>query len=211
VSAVAVHHAMTAGILSSRPLWGEAVARALEGEAVSVSRGDSLPQADVLVVVEATDTERGVLREIRRPAVALVAQPPSGDALLELVEAGVHAVLSTGCEPSELACAVRRVADGGTGLTGGQVRLLAEAVQARSQRDALDLASITKREREILVAIEGGLSVKQTAVRLEISPRTVENTQRLLFCKLGVRNRSQAVARALGAGLLGSRAGEEPS
>ena len=94
---------------------------------------------------------------------------------------------------------------GGSGLTGPQARRLVDALQVRGRREFDDPASITGREHDILAAIEAGLSVKQTAQRLDISPRTVENTQRLLFRKLGVRSRSQAVARALEAGLLGTR------
>ncbi|MGE0308582.1 MAG: response regulator transcription factor, partial [Acidimicrobiia bacterium] len=55
---------------------------------------------------------------------------------------------------------------------------------------------------DILNCVEEGCSVKQTARSLGISPKTVENTQRHLFKKLGVRNRSQAVARAHALGLL---------
>ena len=65
---------------------------------------------------------------------------------------------------------------------------------------------LTDRETQILVAIADGLSVKQTALQLGISPKTVENTQRPLFRKLGVRNRSQAVAKAIETGSWRSRA-----
>ncbi|MGH3329233.1 MAG: LuxR C-terminal-related transcriptional regulator [Streptomycetales bacterium] len=60
---------------------------------------------------------------------------------------------------------------------------------------------LTGRERDILASIECGHSVRQTARRLGISARTVENLQAHLFRKLGVHNRAAALATALSLGL----------
>ncbi|HJR25601.1 MAG TPA: helix-turn-helix transcriptional regulator, partial [Acidimicrobiales bacterium] len=64
-------------------------------------------------------------------------------------------------------------------------------------------ADLTPRERQILLSIDRGESVKQTARSLGISPKTVENLQSRLFSKLDVRNRAQAVSHAHGLGILG--------
>ncbi len=204
-----VNLAPTTGVVSSRPLRAEAVARVLEHATFPVLRDDAAFDADVLVLVDADANERARVRATGRPVVMLVSSEPTGERLVDLVESGAHAMLARACEPNDLFEAVRDVGAGATGLTGAQTRQLVDALQTRAQLAPDDAASITKREREILVAIEAGLSVKQTAIRLHISPRTVENTQRVLFRKLGVRNRSQAVARALDAGVLGSSPGEE--
>jgi ATP/maltotriose-dependent transcriptional regulator MalT len=49
-----------------------------------------------------------------------------------------------------------------------------------------------------------GHSIRQTARALGIAPKTVENVQTRLFRKLGVRNRSGALAVADAFGLLRS-------
>ena len=54
----------------------------------------------------------------------------------------------------------------------------------------------------MLELIVQGESVKQTARTLGIAVKTVENTQSRLYRRLGVRNRSQAVAVAMRAGLV---------
>jgi DNA-binding CsgD family transcriptional regulator len=59
-------------------------------------------------------------------------------------------------------------------------------------------AGLTPREREIVALAASGYSVKQTAHTLRISVKTVESIQRHLFCKLGVRGRSGAVAAVYG-------------
>lgn len=195
------------GVISARPLRAEAVARVLERASVPVLRGEDAHRADVLVLVDPGTGEWRQLQDSDRPAVALLPDLPSGPELLELIEAGADGVLRQACEASQLVDTLARVASGDTGLTGRQSRLLVDTLRARARREPANVAQITGRELEILIAIEAGLSVKQTAQRLQISPRTVENTQRLLFRKLGVRNRAQAVARALQSGLLRPRHG----
>lgn len=55
------------------------------------------------------------------------------------------------------------------------------------------LASLTDREREIADALNRGLTNKEVARRLEISPRTVEIHRARVFAKLGVRNVAELV------------------
>jgi DNA-binding CsgD family transcriptional regulator len=73
----------------------------------------------------------------------------------------------------------------------------------RAGKVATDTAPIlTRREMEILLSIERGESVRETATGLGISVKTVQNLQSRLFHKLGARNRSQAIARAYEVGLV---------
>jgi DNA-binding NarL/FixJ family response regulator len=192
----------TAGVVAGPALRVAAVAAVLEGASVPVLQGDAAVSADVLVLIDPEGQEWEQVRASGRPAVALLAEDPDDDQLIDLVEAGACAVLVRSCASSQLVDTLGRVAAGESGLTRRQSRGLVDALRARSSREVVEPAPLTGREHEILTAIGAGLSVKQTAERLRISPRTVENTQRLLFRKLGVRNRSQAVARALDAGLL---------
>jgi two-component system, NarL family, nitrate/nitrite response regulator NarL len=85
------------------------------------------------------------------------------------------------------------------------MRPLIGAVRARwDQREsgAADPPELTARESDILRFGAQGYSIRQTARLLGIAPKTVENIQTRLFRKLGVRNRSGAVAVANTFGLL---------
>lgn len=74
---------------------------------------------------------------------------------------------------------------------------------ARQARERSDVApSITPRELEILALLADGLTTRQIARRLDISPRTVENHVAKLYRKLDVGSRMQAVARAATLGLI---------
>ena len=64
------------------------------------------------------------------------------------------------------------------------------------------MTDLTDREREILVSIAHGDTVTQTARRLGIATKTVENLQTRLFRKLGTRNRAETLVVAYRSGLL---------
>ncbi|MFL5481396.1 MAG: response regulator transcription factor [Gemmatimonadaceae bacterium] len=73
-----------------------------------------------------------------------------------------------------------------------------------SNRIANDTGSTTlsRREQEILALLADGLVNKQIAARLGISTNTVKTHLELLFEKLGVATRAEAVATGVRRGLL---------
>lgn len=58
-------------------------------------------------------------------------------------------------------------------------------------------ASLTAREREVLALLAEGLTNKQIARRLELTPKTVRNYVSLVLSKLGAATRTEAAAIAL--------------
>jgi LuxR family maltose regulon positive regulatory protein len=63
---------------------------------------------------------------------------------------------------------------------------------------------LSARELEVLELISGGLTNREIASRLFISLNTVKAHTRNIYGKLGVHNRTQAVARARALGILPS-------
>jgi len=61
---------------------------------------------------------------------------------------------------------------------------------------------LTEREQQVLVLLAAGASTKAIARRLDLSPNTIKTHTRHVFEKLGVRNRTEAAARARDLGLL---------
>lgn len=66
------------------------------------------------------------------------------------------------------------------------------------------LEPLTEREMEVLVLVAEGLSNREIGERLYITRGTVKAHTSNIYSKLGVQNRTQAVARARSLGLLGS-------
>jgi DNA-binding NarL/FixJ family response regulator len=76
-------------------------------------------------------------------------------------------------------------------------------VRARPTRnDAIVAPILSNREREILALLADGLANKQIAARLGISKNTVKTHIELLFDKLAVSTRAEAVATGVRRGLL---------
>lgn len=73
---------------------------------------------------------------------------------------------------------------------------------ARTRSEAVAETILTNREREILALLADGLGNKQIAARLGISKNTVKTHLELLFEKLGVSSRAEAVATGVKRGLL---------
>ena len=68
--------------------------------------------------------------------------------------------------------------------------------------DAASAPVLTRREREILALLADGFGNKQIAARLGISTNTVKTHLELLFDKLDVSTRTEAVTAAARMGLL---------
>ena len=69
-------------------------------------------------------------------------------------------------------------------------------------RSESSAATLSRREQEVLALLADGLVNKQIAARLGISTNTVKTHLELLFEKLGVTTRAEAVATAVKQGLL---------
>ena len=77
-----------------------------------------------------------------------------------------------------------------------------DAPPRATRRDTAHGAVLSNREREILALLADGLGNKQIAARLGISPNTVKTHLEMLFDKLGVSSRAEAVATGMRHGLL---------
>jgi DNA-binding NarL/FixJ family response regulator len=156
------------------------------------------------VVAVLVDPDGEVWRHAERLAARIVVvldAPPSDDRTIQLLRDGADAVLHAGVEVERLLAAVRIVGIGQAYLGTGQARTVVDHLRAE-RRSVAAVPSLTRRESEILLSIERGESVRETAGALAISVKTVQNLQSRLFRKLGARNRPQAIARAYELGLV---------
>src|SRR5215210_5650958 len=121
------------------------------------------------------------------------------------VEAGAAGVLHKSADVDEILDATRRLAAGETLLSPGElVELLRLAGQNREEeREArTSIEQLTRREREVLLALSEGLSNKQIAERLHMSVDTERTHMMNILNKLGVHSRLQALLFAARHGLI---------
>ena len=122
------------------------------------------------------------------------------------LRAGARGYVLKGASGDELVSAVRSVARGEAvfgAAVAGRIRgfLTAGITGTEVDNAAAAFPELTPREREILDLLADGRSNAEIAQALFISPKTVKNNLSVVFAKLHVADRTQAVVRARQAGL----------
>ena len=161
---------------------GQAVALAAELRPDVVLMDLEMP---VLDGIEATERIRSA-----QPDVAIVVLTSFSDRerILRALDAGAAGYLLKDAEPAELERAVRAAARGDVPLDPKAAR---ELLAARAPA-AGPGATLSEREREVLLMVVEGLANKQIARRLGISEKTVKAHLTSVFRQIGVTDRTQA-------------------
>jgi two-component system response regulator DevR len=119
--------------------------------------------------------------------------------LIDAVRAGAAGYLTKDLSPEALQRAVRGVRSGDLAMSRTMAADVIEHLTSATRRPGppgeADLGDLSAREEEVLHQLSDGLTDRQIADRLSISPRTVETHVANVLRKLGVRNRSQAAVR----------------
>jgi two-component system response regulator DesR len=141
---------------------------------------------------EANDVARALHEELQTCAIVIMANRRRPGDLRRAVAAGVMGYLLIDTPPSDLADAVRRVAQG------------ERVIDSELAFAALDSAEcpLTEREVDVLRLAAQGASSAEIAVHLFLSVRTVRNHISRIIGKIGARNRVDAIRIADDAGWL---------
>jgi len=181
-------------------------------EAGSVAEGlDLLDKIDVAVVDLDLPDGSGAslisgLHEVNRKAEAIVLTASTQQLdIARAIEAGAAGVLHKSTPLGDIVTAVKRVAAGESLISR---RELIDFIQvSRQHREAEQeteqiIDRLTKRERDVLMALADGLSDREIAERLFVSKETVHTHMVNMLGKLGVQSRMQALIFAIKSGLV---------
>lgn len=163
---------------------------------------------DPELVVIGAPSDMPVVEAVRRARVAgaavkIVALLGAGQigTVGAVVDAGSDGVALRGAAVTDLAAAVQAVLSGhrhvSAMLSSGLVGQLEPVAAPESENDLL-----TYREREVLALLAGGATNREIASTLSVTIATVKSHLVHVYAKLEVRNRQEALSRAVGLGLL---------
>jgi DNA-binding NarL/FixJ family response regulator len=189
------------GLVSDIQLVGEARDGEEAMRVVEEARPDVLlldmrmPKTDGLGVVTEL-ASRG-----RLPPTLVLTTFDDEEAALAIIVAGARGFLLKDVTLARLVDAVRVVAAGGTVLRPGLSERAEQALAARCASSPADVSpeagEITTREREVLRLLVAGYSNREIARALFVAEGTVKNHVSSILAKLGVRDRTRAVIKAL--------------
>ena len=193
------------GVRSLLELAGdiEVVAEAADGEEAIVAIRQTRPDVVLLDVRMPRKSGLDVLRELQAsselPPTILLTTFDDDEVLLEGMKAGAKGYLLKDVSLEVLTDAVRAVASGGSVIRPALTeRVLRGLEQTRRDFEALSPPDpLTKREVEILRLMAGGYSNREIAEALGTAEGTVKNHASSILSKLGVRDRTRAVLKAL--------------
>lgn len=164
---------------------------------------------------DALDTARRIVADPALDDVKVLMLSDSGsDAdLFGALRAGASGVVVKSSDASDLHRAVRSVADGHAELSPSLTRRLIEEFAAQPDPGGPapeQLSELTAREREVLTLVAMGLTNREIAERLVVSPATAKTHVSRAMVKLGAHDRAKLVTIAYDSGLVRPRS-DQPS
>jgi DNA-binding NarL/FixJ family response regulator len=119
--------------------------------------------------------------------------------VLDSIRGGARGFLLKDASYEQLAGAIRALASGATAF---QPAMTERLMRPPTPASALASERLTERELEVVRLMAGGFSNKEIAHALGTAEGTIKNHVSNLLAKLGARDRTRAVLRALERGLL---------
>jgi DNA-binding NarL/FixJ family response regulator len=124
------------------------------------------------------------------------------DTIFSALQAGARGYILKGAEGEETLRAIRAAANGESIFSPAVAQRLTHFfAQSSLGTTNQPFPELTSRERDILKLIAQGLTNLSIAERLSLSPKTVRNQVSIIFDKLQVVDRAEAIIKAREAGL----------
>jgi DNA-binding NarL/FixJ family response regulator len=179
------------------------------GDGLQTTRLVERLQPDVLVLdlmmpgLNGLEALRIVRQRSSRTRVVVLSMHSSNAFVAEALKSGATGYVLKGSSEEDLVRAVREVAAGRRFLSAPVTERAIEAYIEQSRAAELDPHEmLTPREREVLQLAAEGKTSSETASRLHVSHRTVENHRANVMRKLGLQNQSELIRYALRRGLI---------
>ena len=170
----------------------EAVAMTREIAPDMVLMDLSMPEMDGLAATKLITAEMPDVK------IVILTASESDATLFEAVKSGAQGYLVKNLEADDFFALLDRAANGEPAFTPALARRLLTEFSKPAEKPAPEADALTDREREVLeLMVEGVVSNRKLAKRLDLSENTVKFHVRNILDKLRLHNRAEAVGYAL--------------
>ena len=182
----------------------------ITGEAGTVEEAVAAIAADTpeVVLLDVHMPDGGGVEVIRRaaeqdlrPCYLALSVSDAAEDVIAVIRAGARGYVTKNIAPEELADAVRRVFDGDAVFSPRLAGFVLDAFAGPGPHPETELDALTAREREVIQHIARGYMYKEIALRLDISPKTVEAHVSSVLRKLQLSSRHELSRWAADRGL----------
>jgi DNA-binding NarL/FixJ family response regulator len=143
------------------------------------------------------DLTRWLRDEYPKAHVIILSNYDEGPFVIEAISAGAAGYLLKDCSSALLVHTIHAVMEGAMLFKKELLTLaFARIASSTSVTETLAMQTLTPEERKILSQVETGAHNRIIGLRLNVSVATVKNRIRSILSKLGVANRTEAVAVA---------------
>jgi DNA-binding NarL/FixJ family response regulator len=161
-----------------------------------------------VVLLDVHMPDGGGVEVIRRAAVRglhpcflALSVSDAPDDVIAVIRSGARGYVTKNIAPNDLADAVRRVHDGDAVFSPRLAGFVLDAFAGPAPHPETELDALTPREREVIQHIARGYMYKEIALRLDISPKTVEAHVSSVLRKLQLSSRHELSRWAADRGL----------
>lgn len=150
-------------------------------------------------------TAREMRRQCPQARILILSGADLDEGVLDVLEAGVDGYMPKDVSPSELARAIRTVAEGKPYIHAGVTRTLLHRRASASPPAAPPVergVPLSPREMDVLRLLPTPATYREIGLRLSISEETVRSHVKSILAKLDQPNRAQAVMAAVRSGLI---------
>ena len=162
-----------------------------------------------VVLLDVHMPDGGGVEVIRRTATRVETPPcflalsvsDAAEDVIAVIRAGARGYVTKNITGEDLAEAVRRVHDGDAVFSPRLAGFVLDAFAGPAPQPQSELDALTAREREVLQHIARGYMYKEIALRLDISPKTVEAHVSSVLRKLQLSSRHELTRWAAERGL----------
>jgi two-component system response regulator NreC len=194
-------------LLESQPGFN-VVGEAADGRQAIEQAERTKPDVAVLDIampnLSGTEAAQRISEILPSTAIVILSMHSDEAYVLRALKAGARGYLLKDSAEGDLIAAVRSVTEGKTFFSPEISRMLMEdyvrEIRSRGMEDSFQL--LTSREREILQRLAEGLSNKEIAAALNLSPYTVETHRRNLQEKLNLHSLAELILYAVRKGVI---------